>query len=185
MTLKSQDTRCPAKKALNLKIDKCQNLVLESEEKYNWNWKNFLKQFWYIDYNAVLMSWKSKIWKILKIWLNWRIKKTSFRATLRELKILETLKVNLLFITSSQLKSEARFLVLVQLKIYINGTLDFQRKLWASLMKLGSQLLLLVSIKNENDLANQKRWYRWWKMEISNYWPTSKQAQTKSNRGLP
>ena len=58
----------------------------ENEEKYNWNWKNFLKQFWYIDYNAVLMSWKSKIWKILKIWLNWRIKKTSFRATLRELK---------------------------------------------------------------------------------------------------
>ena len=31
MTLKSQDTRCPAKKALNLKIDKCLNLVLENE----------------------------------------------------------------------------------------------------------------------------------------------------------
>ena len=31
MTLKSQDTRCPAKKALNLKIDKCQNLGLENE----------------------------------------------------------------------------------------------------------------------------------------------------------
>ena len=31
MTLKSQDTRCPAKIALNLEIDKCQNLGLENE----------------------------------------------------------------------------------------------------------------------------------------------------------
>ena len=31
MTLKSKDTRCPAKKALNLKIDKYQNLGLENE----------------------------------------------------------------------------------------------------------------------------------------------------------